>query len=314
MTAIDNLLGTDLFGKPIKPNSSGPVADKFLVSPFTALDARSKNWQDRKQAWIRLGIESELGRDDKLLYGKQSGSINYYRVKEGKGAQSTVQRTSIFDPLLCELSYRWFCPKEGQVVDPFAGGSVRGIVAAALGFDYWGCDLSEKQVDANYIQRNKISPESEGLVWVPGDSSKELDKAPDADFIFSCPPYGDLEVYSDDPDDLSNMSHEDFIEMYRNIISKAVDKLKPNRFACFVVGDYRGKDGFYKNFVSDTIEAFEDVGAKLYNEAIMVTPTGSASIRVTKQFNAGRKLCKLHQNVLIFCKGDWKKAAKACIG
>lgn len=41
--------------------------------------------------------------------------------------------TSIFDPVLCELVYRWFSPESGTVLDPFAGGSVRGIVASKLG-------------------------------------------------------------------------------------------------------------------------------------------------------------------------------------
>lgn len=34
--------------------------------------------------------------------------------------------TSIFDPVICEIAYRWFCPPGGTVLDPFAGGSVRG--------------------------------------------------------------------------------------------------------------------------------------------------------------------------------------------
>ena len=38
--------------------------------------------------------------------------------------------TSIFDPVLCELAYRWSCPQGGTIIDPFAGGSVRGVVAA----------------------------------------------------------------------------------------------------------------------------------------------------------------------------------------
>ena len=38
----------------------------------------------------------------------------------------------------------------------------------------------------------------------------------------------------------------------------------------------------------------------------------TAAMRVTKQFESGRKLAKTHQNVLVFCKGDWKKAAARC--
>jgi hypothetical protein len=52
-----------------------------------------------------------------------------------------------------------------------------------------------------------------------------------------------------------------------------------------------------------------EAGCGYYNEAVLVTSVGSASMRVTKQFNAGRKLCKTHQNVLVFVKGDWRKAA-----
>jgi hypothetical protein len=46
---------------------------------------------------------------------------------------------SIFDPVLCELLYKWFCTNGGSVLDPFAGGSVRGVVGI-LGYPY-GIDL-----------------------------------------------------------------------------------------------------------------------------------------------------------------------------
>jgi len=140
----------------------------------------------------------------------------------------------------------------------------------------------------------------------------EVEKAPEADFIFSCPPYGDLEQYSDLREDLSAMPHKDFVIAYRTIIFRACKRLRENRFACFVVGDFRDGKGNYRNFVSETIAAFLDAGLALYNEAILVTSVGSASMRVTRQFSAGRKLCKTHQNVLVFVKGDGRKAADIC--
>ena len=63
-------------------------------------------------------------------------------------------------------------------------------------------------------------------------------------------------------------------------------------------------------FVSETIDGFEQSGARLYNEAILATSVGSASMRVTKQFDSSRKMAKTHQNVLVFCKGDWKAASQ----
>jgi len=74
----------------------------------------------------------------------------------------------------------------------------------------------------------------------------------------------------------------------------------------FVVGDFRNEKGFYRNFVSDTIDAFQSAGATLYNECILITVAGSLPIRVHKQFANNRKLGKTHQNVLIFFKGDPK--------
>ncbi len=38
------------------------LAERFGVPPFSVLDARQGYWQERKRAWIALGIQSELGR------------------------------------------------------------------------------------------------------------------------------------------------------------------------------------------------------------------------------------------------------------
>ena len=43
-----------------------------------------------------------------------------------------------------------------------------------------------------------------------------------------------------------------------------------------------------------------------------MTAVGSLPIRVGKQFESGRKLGKTHQNVLVFVKGDPRKATQAC--
>jgi DNA modification methylase len=219
----------------------------------------------------------------------------------------TQSGTSIFDPVLCELVYRWFCPQNGTILDPFAGGSVRGIVANYLGYHYTGIELRKEQVEANTPQGQNLCPNNPPA-WINGDSRNIniLTKNKQFDLVFSCPPYGDLEVYSDLENDLSTLPYKEFIQDYRVIIANCIKQLKDDRFACFVVGDFRDKKGFYNNFVADTITAFHDGGMTLYNEGILVTSVGSLPIRVTKQFQSGRKLGKTHQNVLVFYKGDPK--------
>lgn len=332
-----NLDGFDLPKDIIVPdeNSIGKLQDKFIVPPFSILDTKQGYWQERKKAWLALGIRSEEGRESEITYNRSSQPPRVYetrnmlREKHGvdpswdeifdyckKHGIPTMDGTSIFDPVLCELVYRWFNVDGGSIIDPFAGGSVRGIVASKLGMKYIGNDLRMEQITANIknaVDVLGIGAESVNFPrWTCRDSV-DIDKiVPDhyVDMIFSCPPYADLEVYSDDPKDLSNMDYEDFLSAYRTIIRKSCGMLKENRFAVFVVGDVRDKQGLYRNFVSETISAFLDSGLHLYNEMILVNIVGSLAMRVGKQFNNSRKIGKQHQNVLVFYKGDPKAIKK----
>ncbi|AOZ06716.1 ParB/Srx family N-terminal domain-containing protein [Cupriavidus malaysiensis] len=296
-------------GEPGPGGASKSLADRFMVPPFSTLNARDAAWQERKAAWLALGIQSELGRDAPA-YAKAS---EHQKADSGAPAQ---HRTSIFDPVLCELAYSWFCPPGGIVLDPFAGGSVRGLVASRLGRQYIGMELRAEQVEANRGQLHLVRTEDPAPAWHVGDSRQIGRRLADleADFVFSCPPYADLERYSDDPADLSTMDYPAFLTAYREVIAGAVGQLKPDRFACFVVGDVREKRGTgpYRNFVADTIEAFLDAGMALYNHAVLLTALGSLPIRAGKQFSASRKLGTAHQHVLVFVKGDWKRAVAAC--
>lgn len=239
----------------------------------------------------------------------QHAHIHKYDGQEGGAASGAG--TSIFDPVLCELAYRWFCPPKGTIIDPFAGGSVRGIVASHLDRRYVGVDLRPEQVEANEAQLDICGPIKP--TWHVGDSRNiaEICKDEQADFIFSCPPYADLEVYSDDRADLSTLEYGEFRKAYAQIIDATCRLLKRDRFACFVIGDARGKDGCYYGLPEDTVAAFAAAGLRKYNEGILVTSVGSLPIRVRKQFEGGRKLGKTHQNVLVFVKGDWRKAVAA---
>lgn len=293
----------DLFGEEVIKDEL--LRDKFIEPPFSILDAKGGDWQSRKRAWKRLGMESEQGRDVKLM--TFSGG-----EMEDKYGRKPMSEASIFDPALTELMYRWYCPDGGSILDPFAGGSVRGIVANYLGFKYTGIELRPEQVESNVEQAERITPRNKPQ-WIIGDSEGVLNRLltpPNElryDFIFTCPPYHDLEVYSDDPNDLSNMPYPQFLRKYEAIISQSVKLLKPNSFAVIVVGDIRDKDGFYRNFNSHTKEIFIRAGAKLYNEAKLLQPLGTAMLRANKTFTSGKKLIKVHEDVLIFYKGDPKQ-------
>ena len=302
------------------PSGTGALGAKFMVSPFSVLNAREGWWQERKRAWHGIGIQSELGRSDTLM-GKESAKSAYGKTSKGTDKDGNliygegIGSTSIFDPVLYELVYRWFSKEGSTVVDPFAGGSVRGVVASRLGRQYIGHELREEQVIENRRQVSELcANDPYPAAYVVGDSRKIAVNCADvkADLIFSCPPYADLEVYSNNEADISRLKYPEFKAAYFEIIKNACSLLQEDRFACFVVGEVRGKKGAYYNFVADTIQAFIDAGLSYYNEAILVTPTGTLALRAGKGFSTSRKLGKTHQNILVFVKGDGKKAADYC--
>jgi DNA modification methylase len=276
------------------------LTDRFVVPPFSILDTRQGYWQDRKRAWKALGIKSEVGRRENLI---DAPDLPQYA---DNGLKGIAVQTSIFDPVLAEIMYRWFNKDGGLIYDCFAGGSVRGIVAAKLGYEYIGIDLRQEQVDANreQAQQLELSP-----VW-QCDDSQNADayiENETADLLFTCPPYADLEVYSDDVRDISNMDYEDFKKVYKNILSIACRKLKKNRFAIIVIGDVRDKTGAYRNLIDYTKECMLDNGLKTYNEFILIEQSGTGALRAKHQFEGMRKAIKTHQNVLVFYKGDIKR-------
>jgi DNA modification methylase len=131
------------------------------------------------------------------------------------------------------------------------------------------------------------------------------------DFLFSCPPYFDLETYSDLPNDASNQgSYEEFYEILETAFSNAANCLKDNRFAVVVVGDIRDKKtGGYYNFPGDVINTFRRKGFVLYNNIKLLTPIGTAAIRAARYMEY-RKVAHVYQDVLVFYRGDQKQIKK----
>lgn len=264
------------------------------IKPFSILDTRTKEWQDRKRWWIKTyGIQSELGREN--------------TESRSKFWDTDDVPVSIFDATLTELMYKWFVPNGGTILDPFSGGSVRGIVAEESGYRYIGIDVSPSQIAENRKQSSKPT-------YFEGDSEVQLDRYitnQSVDFVFTCPPYYDLEIYSDNPNDLSNLSVEEFDIKYKSILKKSGDKLKDNRFFVIVISEVRepsitGKYsiGSYRGLVWKTISYMEEIGLHFYNDMVLFNSQHQASRVVDTYFERNRKVASVHQNILVFVKGN----------
>lgn len=218
---------------------------------------------------------------------------------------------SLFDPVLAEILCKWFTPYKGaKIFDCFAGDTQKGLVFGMCGYEFKGVELRQEQVDIN---NEVIADRGLPISYVCDDGQnvgKHIERD-SMDMLLSCPPYYDLEKYSDLDNDASNQeTYEEFLVILSNAYRDALACLKDNRFAVIVVGDVRDKKtGFYHNFIDDMKRIFKENGAALYNELILIGTGASTALRAARYMES-RKVAKMHQNVLVFYKGNPKNISK----
>lgn len=314
---------------------NGSLNERFIVPPFSILDTRKGYWQERKKVWRELIGDMGESRKDTLITSVELKYKDIYtrsrreRSKLGisfkeylekyvseeekeMAAQKVVSAgVSLFDPVLSEIICRWFTPHQGaKIFDCFAGDTQKGLVFGKCGYSFTGVELRKEQVDINRKALENLNLPVE-YICDDGQNVAQHFEAESQDLLFSCPPYFDLEQYSDLDNDASNQkTYDDFIGILRNAFTSAIVCLKNNRFAVVVVGDVRDKKtGFYYDFCGDIKQIFKDGGMPLYNEIILIESGASLAIRAGRSM-INRKVGKMHQNVLVFYKGVPREVTK----
>ena len=246
--------------------------------------------------WRELIQDEGESRESTLFDGETNAS-----------ARMGLSSVSLLDPVLAELICKWFTPSEGaKCCDPFAGDTVFGYVSATLGHEFTGIELRPDQAELNNARVQGLNAR---YVCDDGQNIEQHIEAESQDLVFSCPPYFDLEKYSDLPNDASNQDWAGFCSILRNALTGAVRCLKPNRFAVVVMSNVRGADGFYLDICQEIKAIMADAGARLYNEIVLVNAVGSGAVRASRIFRT-RKVVRLHQEVLVFYKGNPKEIQK----
>lgn len=290
--------GDDIMDK-YQDFEAGRLSDKFIVPPFSILDTRQAGWQARKKHWNALIEDKGETREEKLSGGSVMSDIN--------------NGVSILDAVLVELMHKWFMPNNidytPNAFDCFAGDSVAGFVMSYLGANFTGVELREEQAKLNNqrVQKNGLSAKYHC------DDGRNIAKylTPESqDLFFSCPPYFDLEHYSDDARDASNQnSYEEFLGLLDEAFTNSIKLLKKNRFAVVVMSAVRDKKGNYYDIPGDITKIFERNGCHLYNQLVLVDAIGTLALRVGQSMK-NRKIGRRHQEVLVFYKPDDNKTIK----
>jgi hypothetical protein len=166
-------------------HNAGTLKNDYIMAPFSILDTRSAEWQERKRAWLSKMPQLDKTREGVLKYSKVTSLKDQF-----------TGGSSIFDPVLAELMYAWFCPKGGKTLDIYMGESTKAFVACLKGLQYSGVEIRQEQIDENGEFMKRVKLESY-YKFVHGDAKnvQVLLNGEQFDFAFTSPPYYDLEEY-----------------------------------------------------------------------------------------------------------------------
>lgn len=215
--------------------------------------------------------------------------------------------SSVFPaPLVEWILLRYGGPVGGRVLDAFTGGPPRALVSSLMGYEYHGFDIRQEQIDENLkvIKRLKLPN-----VHYYCEDGTLMESAPGLfDCGLTCPPYHNLEVYSDDPNDLSACSSYEEFDQAMNLCAISYKaKMKPGAFVCIVVGPFRNKKtGELIDFPAHTVKNFQQAGFTYWQQIVLSKNFGSAAKRSTNAWK-GLKLCPNHEFLLVFRTPDEKK-------
>ena len=184
----------------------------------------------------------------------------------------------------------FFTKTGGTVLDPFLGSGSTLVSCARTGRVGSGIELVEHWAEIAR-QRVEAEPISNNQTILQGDARTVMTQLEDNsfDFIVTSPPYWsilrkDLDHkvkaertskglktrYSDEPGDLGNTeSYEEFLGELGTVFAECRRVLKPKRYMCVVVSDFRHGSKFIP-YHSDISEVIESVGLTLEGITVLV--------------------------------------------
>lgn len=211
----------------------------------------------------------------------------------------TSTYSSFAAPLVEWIIMRYGGPVGSTVLDAFAGGPPRAVVSAMMGHPYTGFEIRQEQINENETVLKKLKLGD--ATYVLGDGTKMEGLATKFDFGLTCPPYYDLEVYSELETDISTLNtYADFNRAMRACAVAYRDRLVPGAFMCIVVGPFRDKrTGELIDFPAHTVENFRQAGFTYWQQIILSKNFASAAKRSTNAWK-GLKLVPRHEFLQVF--------------
>ena len=219
--------------------------------------------------------------------GKQNSHL---RSLGNHSKQSSRQQYSPFPEEVARICYELYLRDCKTIFDPFAGWGERHRYAKEYGKEYTGFDVNPIAIQhgSDHFTVNNELADSESAAF------------PLFDGLITCPPYWNLEKYTDHGIDAAP-TWEIFLARYEAIFDKAWQAAKDGATFCVMVGDWR-KGGIYYDIAHQTRKIFEQLGATTIDDVVISRKAVSKIKIMLPQAKRLGYSVKVHESLMVFKK------------
>jgi hypothetical protein len=280
-------------------------------------DARDEEKEEREQKAIDMWLNCHTQEDIAEFIGVPQRTLSDWISGYRKLAETTKPPTSLqtFDvwnfkidkednsgyfgqmpPQVVE-NLLWLYTNPGDVIfDPFSGAGTTIRVAKEMGRRVWGQD---RKIFNDLLPIHQHNIVKDGF-------PKEYTIKDKPTFVLLDPPYWIQAKgrYSDDADDLANMTLDNFISSWNKVVKTCYENINPESYIAYIVSPVELKE---ENKVVDLAwlmgDAFNKLGLKQPHRRIIVTySTQQATGQQVNWAKDNKKLLKLYRDLVVFRK------------
>jgi hypothetical protein len=212
--------------------------------------------------------------------------------KRIEGRHSTKSSRSEYSPFpkeVSDLCYEFFLRNSNKIFDCFAGWGDRAEKAIEWNKSYIGYDISEKVIRAS---------RDRGIQNILANSL--VADIPEHDGLITCPPYWNLESYSDNGIEATR-TWEKFKLQYSQILKRCWTQAKSGSTYCIMVGEWRKNHKFY-DLEYVTRKIFDELGAILFDQVVISRKKISKIKIMLPQAKRLGYSVRVHESLLVFKK------------
>ena len=210
-------------------------------------------------------------------------------------------KLTLLNPLFCMSALNIWSEENDIILTPLGSRGISGLVANLMKRHAIVNEIVPQYYEEIKTKAERRRYQEYRFDCILGDARHLSLEDDSIDCIYTSPPYWRQERYIEVEGSLGTLeTYEKFLEGWKECVEEMYRVLKPNKFCCIVIGDFR-YNGQLINYSGDTIILAREIGFKYWDWVTLCLRT-SAKIFASKQLEKYKHVARSHEILLVFKK------------